>query len=115
MWLSLVERCLREAEVAGSTPVTPISGIIYLGGKPVYLTPEHPHVYFDEKSNPSSGGNGFGTKALKPVVVLYSDLFSYLIKPFTFIKRCKQLIKYRLHLEEDVNASRRSNQDRIFC
>ena len=24
MWLSLVERCLREADVAGSNPVTPI-------------------------------------------------------------------------------------------
>ena len=30
-WLSLVERCVRDAEVAGSNPVASIKGIFYKG------------------------------------------------------------------------------------
>ena len=32
VWLSLVERCVRDAEVAGSNPVTSISRNLYLQG-----------------------------------------------------------------------------------
>ena len=32
-WLSLVERCVRDAEVVGSNPVAPIFLYSFLGGK----------------------------------------------------------------------------------
>ena len=53
VWLSLVERCVRDAEAAGSSPVTSTTKSTLIGCKPKGLQPiwhthtKYPKVSFD--------------------------------------------------------------------